>query len=857
MIESSTRLLIDDLNQRFPILRDISGQFGDGAATENIPWFFGLLMSAASNRTPGSYCFVLDKTLGTTALTAVFVALVRIQRDFPDLAQRYAQSAFVAGQLVKVKPSDYVYEYEGLWDGHADKFRLKVQDKLERRTFPVAEILRLEPTTRKRPKGTLSSKLGVPERVGLDDLLGVSSFGNNSMIQNNVLLHMARTRFEGVAETVSIGLIGSDRLHRLFDIFPWGTVGPDGEIRPVDQFQVVGEPVIAVSRVLQDIASAGKQASIGTKAVLIDGARSVVGDLQALDDLAERQRVVILASPDEVREIGILNDRGIPVWHLDPSEIMLGEARPEQRSRQSLVGRTVRTADIWANGNVITVNCNHYNIQKAAEILERVAGRINQAEENLEAERLVAGLYKALIEISESCLGVDPQLRSGLDEIRDDLHGNQMWIDRADVEAMENILSLLANAADNDAEPSEKGERLREILSEVNGRWAILTRSSASADSIREALGELDDSIQVLPSQAVGRSDEWDGVILLSWPGQQRFNRLSNRAVTRDTRVLVYPFEASWLSNHQIRESRLRSANQMDSESRGTILGIDPDLLPKLTSASPPRQTKSRDQDQPILDFERRLSGRRVSQHLPAGDTGETRPARLIEFYGGCHIFASELSQVHVLNSLVDGGSQTGKQIQPVSTAQLSVDDFVMFRAGGGGEFVRLLATTEMGVDEYVRLRAIAEGWKQTVRTLGRTPNEVRANLAKHGLERTLPTIRDWLSDPDLIAPASESDLNIIAEAASDPQLLDSLGTVKDAISRIRGAHVIAGNKLTKLILSEIRGHLTELDGQPIRVSFSFGQAWIVQVAAVNTDWQECPADQVNRLIWTEDLGFW
>ena len=325
LTEQQDRSLIDDLSRRFPMFKGIAGHFGEGLPQESIPWFFGLLMAAVLNRSPGSCCFVLDKTFGTTALTAIFVALVKLQEEFPSLSQEYARSAIGQGQLVRVKPSDYVYEYEGLWDGQVDKFRLRVQGKPERRTFPVSDVLRLEPTTRKRPKGTLVSELGVSEQSSLDDLLGIATFGNSSMIRNVVLLHMARARFEGVANTVSLGPNSSDRSHGLLDFFPWGTIGPDGEVRSWDQFQVVGEPIIAVSRVMQDVASAANQSPSGTKAILVDGARGVVGDLQSFDDIADRHRVVILASPNEAREFGILKERGTPVWHLSFSELMLGE----------------------------------------------------------------------------------------------------------------------------------------------------------------------------------------------------------------------------------------------------------------------------------------------------------------------------------------------------------------------------------------------------------------------------------------------------------------------------------------------------------------------------------------------------
>ena len=153
--------LVDELGSRFPILSRLNGRFGDDSPQETIPWFFALLMSIAVKGEPGACCVVLDKTQGTTALTAVFLALARLQESFPRLAERYARTALREGQLVRVKPSNFVYEYDGVWEEFEDHFRLKVQDKPEWRSFRMSEVLRLEPTTRKRPLGKLSSNLGI------------------------------------------------------------------------------------------------------------------------------------------------------------------------------------------------------------------------------------------------------------------------------------------------------------------------------------------------------------------------------------------------------------------------------------------------------------------------------------------------------------------------------------------------------------------------------------------------------------------------------------------------------------------------------------------------------------------------
>ena len=156
--------LVGEFRRRFPLFDRIIGRFGEDAPSEPIPWFFGFILAAAAKQGAGACCVVLDKTPGTTAIAAILAGLIRLQRDFPSLVERYARTALERGQRVKVRPSDFVYEYEGVWEDFPDFFRLKFLGEDASRSFPLGDVLRLEPTDRVRPKGTGASDLGAFER---------------------------------------------------------------------------------------------------------------------------------------------------------------------------------------------------------------------------------------------------------------------------------------------------------------------------------------------------------------------------------------------------------------------------------------------------------------------------------------------------------------------------------------------------------------------------------------------------------------------------------------------------------------------------------------------------------------------
>ena len=237
--------LIHELNRRFPLLAQITGHFGEGLPREQIPWFMGLLMSAATVPSEGATCIVLNKTRGTAAIVATLVSLIRFQNDFPDLARAYARTALKGAGLVRVMPENFVYEYDGNWgDDHPEQFSLRVRGSADqRRSFPFAQVIRLEPTDRKTPKGTLKSNLRQSEPSKLDDLLGIATYGNNSVIRNTVLAYMPQSQFREVADIVKLAKRGSDSSEPLSAYLPWGKIASDGSLSTLDAYQVVGEPL--------------------------------------------------------------------------------------------------------------------------------------------------------------------------------------------------------------------------------------------------------------------------------------------------------------------------------------------------------------------------------------------------------------------------------------------------------------------------------------------------------------------------------------------------------------------------------------------------------------------------------------
>lgn len=851
------RELIDELRQRFPLLERLVGRFGTNAQAERIPWLFALLLSAARKGDTGTCCFVLDKTPGTTAVAAILLALVRLQEEFPEIVRNYAQTGLNRGQRVRVKPSNHVFEYSGIWEQYPDFFRLKVLDKEDSLSFHMSKVLRLEPTDRVLPKGDLGSDLGEFQRSALDELLDLTTCGNNSLIRNTVFLYMAQARFAEVMDAVALAPEHANKFNKLSGFLPWGSIGQDGKLKTNDAYQVAGEPIVAVTKVPEDLALASSSAAVATKVVLVDGARGLARDLQAFDDIADRQKVVILASFEETEALGLLRDRDCPIWYMSPNEILIGEASTGIRARESLVGATIRAADTRQRVKVNVVDCHDDLLQTVAKSLEHAAALIGDSEEGHESEEILARFFRILFECSECCFGVGEETRASLRSAQGQLTQYRKWLDPGVVGELQEASCRLEEIISSGAYGEGKANALLNlVLSEDPEPWVVVTRSPRTAETLRAGFDGMGANVPVIPISAITPDRDYAGIIVPAWPNEQRFTRLKAQAVAPDIRVLAYPFETKWVSRHQARERERERASQLEAEMRSSILGIEPRLLNSLKGREPESLVDEIRHDLPIFRIEDRIARRRIARPRVAVAGEAHREAQLVQFFGGCHALLTEWAELPRLNQLIDETDPNQAKLKTVTVARLSPGDFVLFRASGEKEFIRLIAEDIFGADEYERVRTAAERWKSSLRCLGTSPTDVQRRLAAHGLTRTTTAVRGWLNSPDRIGPGDFQDIEFIAKATRDAELLSIKKDVEEAISRIRSAHISAGSRLTQLLLGELDGRLNQLDEQPVLLDLDYGEAWVVQIEMIDERRQEYPSNLVNRLLWTDHEGF-
>ena len=237
----------------------------------------GMLLAAMEGSHNSSFCFVFPRKARLATLSAALYALGRFAVRFPEACRTICTRSFSIGQKVRLIPGEEVFSSEECGRDLETWFRLKLlNDKRNTAfTWPISEILRIEPTERKIPKGReddiRTARREAPLST-LDRLTGTRTFGNLSLAVNHVLLLGGRTEIEEFLVTTS--LTGpAQEIHSTLDslVMP-GFIDESGVINHRDNYQAAGEPLVANSSRLENVAAACSLASPGSKVVVVDGA---------------------------------------------------------------------------------------------------------------------------------------------------------------------------------------------------------------------------------------------------------------------------------------------------------------------------------------------------------------------------------------------------------------------------------------------------------------------------------------------------------------------------------------------------------------------------------------------------------
>jgi len=867
----------DRLLARFPLLARAAVRPVHGGRAEKLPAFLGLFMAAMDAASSAPLCFVLPRRGEMARLAAVLYGLHRFVVFQSELTRRYGEINFKPGELVRIHPSRHVYCFLGFDPRFPDRICLRPPNggARDRWSIEAAKFVpRLERTNLTRPIGRMNTPIHDPEPAPLDQLLGTSTFGNQGLFRNEVILLDSSTAFRRFVESTSLQPVEIDSdFPRLRGLIPFGELSrPTGThggwLVKWDERNPTGEPLVAVTSSPETLASYCIDASAGSKLVVVNGL-SRIRDLQAYDDIQQTQRLILFADDEEEEQIQALCDRGCRFWDLSRDEIEMGdEGTPEFES-------TFGKLRIWAQNKETLVvdaeSCENRILDEVSIRLESLRPVIDEQDQG-PAAKLVARLWRFLNEAAAVIVPLPAEERERrLEQLREfdrDLQANRAWVKREAeqmlAEAASALGRLLTGCLDFGAGKRTALERtIAECFtsgtrgSRQQPVSAVLVRTERQALGVDEYLRPYIEAgqLRVCTPKALTGDCAFERVICLSWPTGETLEGVARSLVTPRITLLGYSFERRWLNHFVNRRQNRRRRNRLGAAQKSAILEgtafeeaqTDTESLSGTSRWQPPADD--------IWAFEQKLRAVRKGAASVPTEAAETVLARYVSFVGATYAFLTETHRVVVVTGLLSTSERTRQRLPEQTVGALKPGDFIVFPESGDRELIQEKADQLLG-PEAQALRKTARLWKQALGSCGLTPAQFHREALELGRPRHIMTIRNWFADTSQIGPGASDedlseDLELIGLVTNFEPLKLQIPKVIEAVKILRGAHLSAGVRLREVLierLPEVIGRIEE-EGSLVDLG-ELGSAWIVQIESVATSAEPRGRGEVNRLMW-------
>ena len=829
--------LIQEIEDRYPLLRDLYVAASSSPFAEHIPHLIGLLLSIAERESDDrSCCLVLPESDSVTPMAAVALALVYLQRDFEQSAHVYAECELKVGTRVRVNPSGHVYIYDGIFADLPHSrgrhlFKLRVLGTGDARSLPIDQVLRLEPTARKRPKGKLRTDLGNPKLSNLDKLLGLSSGGNDSLYKNRVLLLSSHSGFKQFLDTVEISRHESaneSQQNRLSTILPWGTIKEDGDFVHADPYRVCGEPILAVTHSIYYLEAACariREKGSTPPIIIVEGSHHLVHNLQAFDEVTKSNRMLIVDDESNQQDLAYLEARDCLIWRVLPEEVLLGQ----NNQKSFLFKRAFQAAEISRDIKIDTQPCIDEHLESIAEGLIQASKLLQRHDGLEETKQCLKHLFGLLLRASGRLTPLTESeqitMLQKLHDLKQKLDRQAIWVSPKVMEPLSNVCNRLQEAFNSTSLGSGKGDVLLRFLHETkldHSGVIIVTRDQQGVAPVRGWLRDRGFHITVTSDRYFPEEKSFQHIILISWLNTDRFRRLEKRFAAPHITLLAYPFEKEWIRQFKVRFDRERSLGNLGRKEKSAVLNVPEEKLQYKHRTEDDQKTSEiiSSEVSSVFNIEKSFINRRKRLPLQSSYSEDIVEAHYVGFAGSTFSYLTAGHTLPVVTYLIRESGIDRRDVPQCTIRDIGIGDFVLFRDGSDHDVVQLFAEELMGSERYTEVWALATSWREPLLACGETSHEIYRRLKRAGLERHHVTVRNWLYNEHLIGPKESGDLKIIEMVAG--ALPHSWDAIWEAIETIRGCHTSAGFEISKWLLNEIPDQLDSIADDEIRLEPGF-----------------------------------
>jgi hypothetical protein len=850
------------LREKFPLLSHLAVLDEKAMHCDLLPLYLGMVWSVLEKPLETPVCFIFPRRGEVARLAAVTHCLNRLIDLHRQAVKATSVAQFTPGDNVLVHPSREVFVYRGRHESIDDVFCLGELGRHPSITLglPLSALRRLEPTTRKRPKGDIGKarQLQHPPKAALDLLIGTDTYGNLSAVQNQVLLLDSMGGFAEFAAGLflqpSTPVPG---LPSAKEMLPFGTLEQDSphlptELHKWDASSAAGEPLLAVTSSAGTLANRCVEAPSQSKLVLVNGIARL-RDLQAFDDIAQTQRLVIFADESEEELIETLASRGCRFWYLQGSELQTGTNGAAPTSLIGSVTRWARNRDLLTLDDIL---CEDSRIDSTFAHLDRLRAELGNSDDG-QLDRMISWAWRTFSRLRGALGAPPPEERNHalveIEVFRRDIKSYAAWMKPEIAKTLGELANALAAAHDGDLPVgSAKGAALKTVVAtalQAGEKIALVAKNENQIAAVRKWVYEraFPADLGVYSVRTLPDDQGYDRLICISWPGGDAMRQIVGRLAAPQVTVVAYPCERRWLGQSRPKLSLRPTAGGFSPDEKAALIS---GAGPKIEWPATVRPTLVEPAGTPdIWNFEQRLRGARVGLAARPTEAVDTVPARYVRFTGEHYAFLTDSHRVSVATDLLSGKGRLNQKLPERVLNDIKPGDFVVFPASGDRTLVHVLAD-KLLAKSAADLRRRAHAWQAALHSGKLTPEEFRRTATALNMHRHRVTIQHWFEDTNQIGPRNKEDLVLIALATEDRTFEAKIDDTWEAIVAVRGAHLSAGMRLRDFLLQRLPGVMGRVEENGTEIDLAeLGSAWVVQVDAIAEEHEPRGRNEINRLL--------
>ena len=817
---------------------------------------------------------------------AVGAALALMKADFISAIENLP--AFSKGQRL-ILDNKWVVEFDGEEKINGQKFmwlKFKNQKNVfsSRKIFPVSERLRLQPTVTLKQL-TLMENIPPQSSIPvcpLDQLIEIKSYGNRSIFFNRIILISRVGKTRDFTSNTFVSVSENSNTVPFKDLFQWGSIDIEGNIEPWSSYQLEAEPALAVASNIAGLREYFQSEHHIKPLIILDGSSSFLNNLDSLDDvLATDCPVVSVMEQGEDEGIRLLSERSFKTWVWSENEIRSLElSNPEAHyyKKNSCFAAFQRSIRNYAKRKIEPVTCDDSLIQATAEKVNTFNREINS--EIPDIRTLKGMLYGCLLPLARLVRPVEysggtewkQKIEKRFQRVESEFFRNKLWF--KDVSFIDGLISDLKEIYLQGGLRT-KGKVLKElILAHTGVNVAVIVdnvEEKLIAEHYWESCLENKDNVYFCGPNTINAEIDYKYMIICGWLAPGKMNLLFDSCLAPEIKVLTYPFENIWFQSAMNKRKR-NMVHGLHISEKAKLLNLDSADLPEDDQNDEYEQEPvDPDKDFDISEFELQLRLQRRTAFVNAVSPGEaTTEAIPVDLSEDRFAFLTKSFKVAVVNDLLSGKATEADEIPRKTVAELKTGDYVIFREGAESDLIREIADRGLEKAGKKNLLQVAGIWKQALRNFEKKAGRLVSDMLKKksgeycqgdassvvayilkekGCNRHPQTIRNWLTNDDLIGPRSEKDLQIIADTTGDTELKSRLQDVRFAIKEVRGAHLQASRFLARKLIESLPDYLKSSTTQTMTVEIEgIGNAVVAQVEYVAEEPITISTAKVNRL---------